>query len=539
MSIAWIWGLVGVLVGCVSMWGAYRRHAARRGFLAFHGSELQTIVVAGLTDARGVRLWGRTMQPGTHRLELCVDGQRAEAVPVELVPEPRADGTFVFDYPQDVAEAAPLSPATRYRAALWAPDGRQLGRARFETAPESAAQAPARFALAALSCHLPFDKWGAPQERAHRVLRASAEWLEQQGVKRLLMMGDQVYGDLPETCSLFNSRYFRRIGPSGRRSILQCNRDQVRALYQQRHRLFWRGPEIQKLQSSFACSLIPDDHEIVDNFGTSPEHAAPAYRNLVAGAFDALYDYQAARVLGRQQPRPAAFYHQFEYGPLAVFVMDLRSERSASEEEICIFSPKQAEALAGFLNEHQAAHVVAVVLSVPLVHVPDWLAGIGVSVASPDGDLADRWSNPKARASRDQLLTLLREHQRRCPKQRLLILGGDVHVGFVSRLDWGEGIRNSYQLVSSALSNVEGFPLRRLIESFQNHPEVQLGDEVPLWARLLETDDQNMRSNPYGGLNLGLIEVERVASDESAVRLSLVGADEQGDLVRVFESDWL
>ncbi len=53
-------------------------------------------------------------------------------------------------------------------------------------------------------------------------------------------------------------------------------------------------------RSARAGVAILDDHEIVDNFGTPPEHSEPAFQNLRAGALDAFYDYQGARALQRQ-----------------------------------------------------------------------------------------------------------------------------------------------------------------------------------------------------------------------------------------------
>jgi alkaline phosphatase D len=230
--------------------------------------------------------------------------------------------------------------------------------------------------------------------------------------------------------------------------------------------------------------------------------------------------------------RPGAFYHGLEYGTVGVYLMDLRSERQATEEQIQVYSDQQFAALEGFLHGCADKHVVLIVLSVPLLHVPDWLAKVGIKFGSRDGDLEDRWSNPKAHRSRNRLLLLIREHQRRHPAQRVVILGGDVHVGLAARLEWGEGIRDSYELVSSAVSNVSAFNLRRIVDPLPDL-ETEVGEdgdgEFVFKGSLLrakgaaDSPGEPASSNPCGELNCGLVEVERVSSSESTVRLLLLG----------------
>src|SRR5690606_17990589 len=150
-------------------------------------------------------------------------------------------------------------------------------------------------------------------------------------------------------------------------------------------------------------------------------------------------------------------------------------------------SDKQLQELTRFLVEHQASHVICIVVSVPFLHVPDWFMQLGVAFTSADGDVSDRWSHPKARRSRNRLLRVLKAHQAACPTQRLVILGGDVHIGLVGKLDWGEGITPSYQLVSSAFSNALATPVRQLVELFSHRQPSTLDDDgLSLEATFLE-----------------------------------------------------
>jgi alkaline phosphatase D len=529
---------VAAAVGSIA-WGVswHRRRQTRRGRAAFDRGPLEAAVAPGATGARAVRIWGRSPLAGRHELEI-VEQRRERALPIAAfeLPDARAsDGTWAVQYPGDFAGAEALEPATAYRFSVrQAASGLELGAGRFETAPAGIDDTPARFALAVMSCHLPFDHYGALSARACRLLELLPDALGQYGVKRVLMLGDQMYGDYPPRCSLFNADYFARVAPPGKSSLLECSREEVRSLYQKRHRIFWKHPAFGQLAARFPCHLILDDHEVVDNFGTAVDHAQAPWENVRAGALDAFYDYQAARALPLERGRrPDAFYQSFEYGSVAAFLMDLRSERRASEDRIDVCSERQWQALAEFLARQRDKHVLFLGLSVPLLHVPDWLATAGALVTDSDGDVADRWTNPKMRDSRDRLLHAIHEHQRQNPGQRLVLLGGDVHVGAVSRFAWSDDARDTYQLIASALSNREGFLVRNLVELIPSIGAVVGHDghtdfEGELLAPGAAAGIDGAPCNPYGKLNVGLIEVERQSAKESTVRLSLLGCDDDG-----------
>lgn len=528
---------VAAAVGSIA-WGVswHRRRQTRRGRAAFDQSPLEAAVAPGATGARDVRIWGRSPGAGRHELSIVEQGrERAVATVAFEVPSASAsDGTWAVQYPGDFARSEALEPATAYRFSVrHGASGLELGAGRFETAPAGAADTAPRFAIAVMSCHLPFDHYGALSARACRLLELLPDALEQRGVKRVLMLGDQMYGDYPPRCSLFNAEYFARVAPPGRSSLLECSREEVRRLYQQRHRIFWKHPAFTELMARFPCHLILDDHEVIDNFGTAPEHAQPPWENVRQGALDAFYDYQAARALPLEHGRrPDAFYQSFEYGSVAAFLMDLRSERRAGEDRIEVCSERQWRALEEFFARHRDKHVLFLGLSVPLLHVPDWLATAGTLVTDSDGDVADRWTNPKLCESRDRLLHAIHEHQRQNPEQRLVLLGGDVHVGAVSRFAWSDEARDTYQLIASAVSNREGFLVRNLVELIPSIGAVVGHDgHADFEGELLQPGAERGGDgpcNPYGKLNVGLIEVERQSARESTVRLTLLGCDDDG-----------
>lgn len=495
------------------------------------------MVAVGATGSTSVRLWLRSALAGAHRLELW---ERARSSPVSAVEfrtglDPLADNTASLEYPTDFPGVAPLEPATAYGFRITRHPGDHLvGEGRFETAPAKDDDVAARFAFGVMSCHQPFDAQGRPRPGALDLMRSLPESFDLHQVKRVLMVGDQMYSDYPPALSLFEPDYFARVRPEGRDTILDCSVDEIRALYQLRYRVFWNHDPVLALHARFPAYTILDDHEVVDNFGSSPEHGGERWHNLRQGALAAFDDYQGSRVRPRH-PAPASRHHAFEYGPVATFVMDLRSERRWVGEQLQIYSAAQLASLSEFLLRHSHKRAVVVVVSVPLVHVPEWVANAGAQVAGTSSDLADRWSFKPAQGSRDQLCELLREHHRRFPRQKLLLLGGDIHSGVVSRIRWDHHEDGIVQFVSSAVSNLQPTLQRWMAEAL---PRVSAdwrlsspasGPTISLLPGL--------GANPYGGLNAGILEFER-AGGELGVRMKLVTCGEPSSVARVaFESE--
>lgn len=504
---------------------------------------LDTLVSPGLVTATTARLWLRCPAPGPVWVRLGDEGSGRPIFEgrVALESPPGADATASLVLPADLAGLGPLRPNTDYVVTVEHPaTGTRVGHARFRTSPLGVDDAPDELTIAVASCNQPFDDDGNPSDRARALARHLPVALRRMDACRVLLLGDQMYSDMPESMSLFDDAYFRTIAPKGRSSILDCSREEVRRIYQSRYRQYLKLPEMQELLSGWAGDARPDDHEIVDNFGASPDHATARYRNLRDGALDAFYDYQAQRYLPRGDAgRPAAFDHAFVHGPVAFFAADLRSEKHADGERTRMMSDRQFAAIERFLRENGDRHVVVLVLSLPLEHVPDWIVTAIATVAGEDSDAADRWSYAKASADRDRLVRLLFAHQVAHPRQRIVVVGGDVHVGLAARFTWKGAPRPVSQLVSSALTNVHLPWLERLAEKLpfgcRNVCEI---DGVPVEGEALPGVD-GLDRNPVGALNFGTLHVRRVARDESTVRLrlhSLVDQPGGGEVQCVYDS---
>lgn len=491
---------------------------------------LRTFLAPGLVGARSARIAGRTLWSTEHGARIVPAGggpaiHHAFEPNEDLV---RSDGTFSFDLESG------LEPDTEYSVEVFTrDDDAKIAEGSFRTAPPPD-RTTGRVTFGLLSCNNPFDDEGELDRDALRVLSFARDVMRREGVARLLLMGDQIYGDLPEPLSLFDDRFFSLVGPQGRSSLFECSEQQVRSLYQERHRIFWKTRAFRDLQAAFASHPILDDHEVIDNFGSDPAHATTRWANVKQGALAAFHDYQGRRVFGAS--RPKSFDHGFRYGPVAGYVLDLRSERVASSEAVEIFREPQRARLTRFLEGNADAAVLVLVLSVPILHVPDWMATVSAKIAGEGSDAGDRWSCQRAQASRDRLLATLSAHARAHPHQRLIIAGGDIHVGAAMRFRLEEAGRDAYQLVSSAITNRQG----RLHEiAAEALPQMQsvMGGRRDVLARAEIIDGDH---NPYGGLNFGLLDVE-AREGGAGVRLRLIGADDEviPGPVTVFDSGWL
>jgi alkaline phosphatase D len=479
-------------------------------------------VAVGAVDARSARLWVRTTQPGAHEVEVSTDAERRRGV-VTLTPPADADGTASFVFPDDVPGAAALTPGTAYQFRIRRGDV-VLGAGRFETAPASPDLAPAKFAIALMSCHEPFDDDGALHPPSLETLRVLDGALRALHVKRVLLMGDQMYADYPVKLSLFDEAFFSTIAPPGRRTIHDCTRDEVRALYHRRYRSFWSIEGFRDVLASYPCYPVPDDHEVCDNFGSAPEHAMPAWAAVRDGAFDAFDDYQGLLTGPRTTPRRASFDYSLEYGVVGVYGLDVRSQRRHDGSALRVCTDEQFEALERYLRASSSLSVLILVTSVPLAIFPSWTASLGARLLGMDSDAADRWSHPDATGSRRRLTALLFEHQQRNPHQRVLLVGGDIHIGCAVEFVWRDpSVRPIYQLVSSSVSNLTE-ALGRKLGKLASHLDPHLhGGADDLWERVeLLPGAPGADLNPFDGLNVGVVGLTRMPDGGHDVTFELI-----------------
>ncbi len=508
---------------------AYARHVK-------FGDEIRTMVAAGAVTSTSARLWARCGQPGPYRLT--IESAGAPPVQVEVEVDERADTTAAWTYPDDFPSAAPLAPLTAHTFRITHRNGMRVGEGRFTTAPDPA-HPPKSFTFGAMSCHQPYNKDGSVSDRAVQMLRAVHEAASAREARFILAMGDQAYADAPPDFSLFSKAQFSRVGPPGRRSLLDCSRAEVRAIYQQRHRQAWVIPELQRIYADFPSWPMLDDHEIIDNFGSIEVHATSAWEAVRQGALDAFHDYQGSRVISAPPgERPTTFDHGFRWGGAAIFQLDNRSERRADATRTRVFTPAQVVALRRFLAEHRDARVQVIMTPVPLVFIPSWAANIvGEITAHHEG--LDRWSNKRCLADRDLLFRILIDHARANPAQKILLLSGDIHVGTAFEIRWDDGVV-FHQLTTSPVTNKESRFKTFLFELAPRSVSKLAVDGAEAKVSLIPAAGAAQAANPFGRLNIGFVHVEDDGA-RARIRLELVSVtdDEHAAATTVYSSPWL
>lgn len=506
----------------------------------FANEPITDMVVLGAVRPHAARVWMRTPRPGPVRFEYWPAERPRQAGHVTADPSarPAADYTLCVRVPE-IGRGLELEAGTAYAfRVVHEASGALVGEGGFETAPRDAESAPERFSIALMSCNQPFTDEGRPAAAGAEMLRAVEACFERHHTKLALTVGDQMYTDYPRRLSLFDADYFRDVAPDRRCARIEdCTAAQVRALLQQRYRHFWNFEGWRKIHARYPCYPIVDDHELVDNWGSALEHDTPAWRNFIVGARAAYYDYQASRV-SDEPDTVEDFDHEIEYGPVAVYLLDLRSNRRTGEHpRIC--SEAQLDKLREFLTRQAHASVVMVVLSVPAIHLPRWGARAARALSWVESeDFSDRWSTAGHVRDRDRVLRLLHDHQKAHPAQQLSLLSGDIHIGCAHEIVWRNGTRPLVQFVSSGITHMVD-PVTQLASKasiLANRRIVLDDDGLSADVRLMASDGGRGR-NPYTKLNIGLVEFERRLGGAFATRFLIYG-HRNASPVCVFESSW-
>jgi alkaline phosphatase D len=505
-----------------------------------NGKELRNMVAVGSAFPDGVRLWFRSERPGKHRVEIRRIGGAAwtQSVHVALPRSNKTDNTISFHYPRDFTGKPALQSRTLYKYKVTrVAGGEVLGQGSFETAPATEEETPDEFSFGIMSCHQPFNDDGAISKRRDIVVNLAAEAFRARDTKFVLATGDQMYADSPGEFSLKEVHYFRENVEDVPGGLLEASAPQIRRAYQERYRQFWSMPRLRKIYQDNPCYPILDDHEILDDWGSQKKHRSMAYSRVFSGARQAYADYQRSRVSPPTTRLPASFHYSFDYGRLAGFVMDLRSERKTGSRRNTIYGAKQFADLERFLKEKRDKHVLVLVVSVPVVHIPSWIADTGSTVAGTQVDFVDHWSFYKNLHDRDRLLKLLHKHHQERPTQRILLVGGDVHISAAFAIQWKGGTRPTlYQFTSSAISNrLSGLNYWLSKQGPSSVKDLSTGPKGP--AARVHLIKGNVANNPCGGLNVGVVRV-RHRGEHSTVEFEILGYRSKSDkkLVPLFST---
>lgn len=467
------------------------------------------MTAVGAVSERRARLWFRTELAGPFVVELRREGAEPRTATLDGDRSDGADGTRAFTVPDDVEGLVPLDPETEYEFRISTTRGETVGGGRFETAPVEGS--PRSFAFAFLSCHQPFLPDGSLHPDAARMLACLEPALEERKVRYALLLGDQIYADLP--------RDRRLVKPDSERPLPGLTVEEVRARYQRRYRQFWSLAETRALQSRRATWCMWDDHEIVDNWGANLVHQRPEWRRVFEGAKRAYVDYEASRAMAYGE----TFLQSFVWGSTATIVLDPSSERSFDGESATVYGEEQFRALAEFLDANRHRAMLFVVVTVPVAFLPDWFVGTCERVPGFYDALSARWNAKRNRRTLDRLLDLVRRHARENPHQKLVLLSGDIHMAAAHALVWPRGER-VYQLVSSAVTNSRR-PWDERVAQWMSFAMESIRHREERVRVLPLASASAGHENPFRGLNVGIVTVE--AGSTAGFRFELVTYDER------------
>lgn len=510
----------------------------------FEEKQLDRMVGVGETGSDFARIWIRSDKPG--EILITVNSQE-ERVTID---------DAAADWTQTVVIKG-LKPLTRYEYnVVRLSDNELIGKGQFETFPKKPEDTPDKVSIALMSCHQPFSDDNIVSERRMRLLKVLPKILSDHDVKFILLAGDQIYSDIPSDRSLFYKHYTEKWNNPKGPSITDWDAQDVRMAYQERYRIFFSMTEVQHFYANYPCYPILDDHEIVDDWGAKQVHSEKLYQNVKKGALEAYFDYQGSRVTERGAHLPPSFHYSFDYGNVGIFVLDLRSQRKAEDKgditgigDIAsigigdrggkgkvkdkgqLFDSSQLIDFEKFLSNNQEKRVLLIMSSVPVVHIPEWLVKAGASLTGHALDFPDHWAYKTNVDARDKFLKLIHKHQVKNPKQKVIIVSGDVHIGCAFAIRW-EGCGKQptlYQFTSSAISNrVKKLKTEflKLVPGWAEDDDIECKNGLKAKTPLLESiDPVNKGENPFGGLNIGIIEIHN-EENESLVTFKLVGYPE-------------
>ncbi len=461
-------------------------------------------IIGGLSDTH-VNLWARSDGPARLHAWLSTDPDFTAPRRAGFSPPLRKSTGYAGQVAIDG-----LRPETTYYYALTftaqpppSPEGQ------FTTLPPAGTARNFRFAFG--SCFLPSRPDSGETFRRMDSLRAREDW------RFLLMLGDQVYTDVPQGNGL------------GRVALTL---DDYRAVYA------WNfsRPPLRALWRNLPVYMILDDHEVDDDWRWQQEgylaprippwdrflrwaaREAPLARRLdrrrVLDALQAYYEHQAmhappsiASASDSNLLRPGGFAYTFTVGGAAFFVLDTRTRRLRNRNTRQMLDEAQWQALEAWLRAVRDDFPVKFIVSSSAV-----LFHFHLDIA------ADRW--PGFPAERRRLLSLIA----RLGVENVFILTGDLHTGYA---------------ISTRLYGPQGRALP--LWEFCATPFEQQANFVTRWVRLSAQDGLLRNTRLHFNIprwNFGVVDVNLDDPARPRVRFDLHYKSPQGWQVASVDNRW-
>ncbi len=289
------------------------------------------------------------------------------------------------------------------------------------------------------------------------------KWVRPGTITTVLHVGDQVYADTTFGHALEDVR------KGGRTKALRRKWERA---FEELYFHTWNYPPTRQVLAHASNLMIWDDHEVRNSWGGYDHDRDPNSDEWFVGTIARTVFQRFQRALwGAPDSTAVHEAHVHAYGQVGVLFADLRTGRSFSyHPERPYLGPAQWTWLRQELHSGTLSQVnaLAIVTSVPLCYVGRVTAGAGGIVVS---DLRDHWTHPDHITEQIEFFAEIRRWLGADANRRVLIVGGDVHVGGRTILEQrvsGEWQPLCEQIITSPITNkppgsLAFFGLRELI----------------------------------------------------------------------------
>lgn len=405
--------------------------------------------ILGHTTATTTRLWIYTdsaIASGGALCHIATDNQFTQPIPGSPFPfNVQGDNNTI-----GTASISALAPGSRYFYKVTY-QGQTLGDSAypFQTLLNAA---PDEFSFALVSCHAPFKYSGDSRttmwQRLSQEVATRAE--NNKPVSFLLQVGDQIYADEKD--------HFWQSSPWDKCLAMDTADPQTaarrQALYRDTYVRYWDFPVLRQLYARLPQYMMWDDHDITNGWGSGETHQNVSEQSTFAAAKAVYRQFQHVHNPGNSND-PDALYYGFHLGAASFLVLDLRGQRQMWNKQL--LGDAQRQWAKQFIEQCQNTKTLFVVTSVPLFHLGPLWAWIPLS------DVTDQWSDEHNRVDRRYLLKYLFDWMEAKPERRVVILGGDVHIGTFCRATRDTSNRSIVQITSSPVSNKPAGLLDRFV----------------------------------------------------------------------------
>ncbi len=332
-----------------------------------------------------------------------------------------------------------------------------------------------------------------------------------------IMGGDQVYADQIWDNSLAPS--VKGWSISDKKDRLEWippnkTKSEVEKFYENLYIEKWNQKEMAQILATIPTIMMWDDHDIFDGWGSYDKDIqnCDMYKTIFAAAkkYFELFQIRTEKnsTLLNKSDKKNHYSFVVEFRDYKILGLDNRSERTRKE----IMSESNWKDVKTFLKNGQSSTTL-VLTAVPLLYRDIKAAEEAISITpwqeEVTDDLIDHWQSKYHNGERLKLIYNLFDFKNKSEKNTLILLSGDVHVGYAGIFfDKRDPDRKSmmHQIVSSAMVHPPPtFIQWQGIMLFSNDDKKDFEDNQfsSEFTKLYNTNDLFLRTRNFATLQKG------------------------------------